>query len=201
MRRLPLLLLLPAFGASAASAQAPPAPEPPPPAVAMAAPEYGGSGCPQGTAAAALGVNAQKVAMLFDAYVLEAGGSNPRPFARGSCNLAIPVTVPDGMSVAVFAIDFLGFNLLPAGAESVFRAEYFFAGDQGTPLETTFTGPLNADFVVQQPIAEDALVWSACGEDVILRANTSVQLRGIADQPAMTTIEAAVGYRLRTRTC
>ncbi len=197
MKRLSLTLLLaPAMLGTPAVAQDAPAQ----PAVTMMAPEYGGNGCPQGSSAASLSPDGQKMAVLFDSYTVEAGGPNGRALGRGTCSLAIAVDVPPNVSIAVFSVDFLGFNLLPDGATSQFRAEYFFAGDQGVPIETDFTGPLSADFVVQNPIAEDALVWSACGEDVILRANTSVLLRS-GDQPAITNIAAAVGYRLRTKAC
>jgi hypothetical protein len=164
-------------------------------------PEYGGTGCPQGSATAALSPNGQAIAVLFDRYAVEVGGPGGRPVGRASCNLAIPVEVPDGLSVAVFAVDLLGFNLLPEAVNSTVRVEYFFAGGQGEPRETVFAGPLQEDFWIRHPMAEEALVWSGCGEDVILRTNSSILLTAAGNEIGMTTIEAAVGYRLQWRTC
>ena len=109
--------------------------------IALGEPTYGGTGCPQGTANAVLSANATALSIFYDAYQAEAGGPSGRTFDRKSCNLGIPVTVPSGFSVSVLAVDYRGFNGLPAGASSVFRVEYFFAGGQGPVFTRTFAGP------------------------------------------------------------
>ena len=90
---------------------------------------YGGTGCPAGTAAVALSADKKSLSLRFDRYQVAAGGS--RSFDRKSCNLAIPLSVPQGISVSVVAVDYRGVNRLPAGAKAQFRAEYFFAGGRG----------------------------------------------------------------------
>lgn len=54
---------------------------------------------------------------------------------RKTCNIAVPVHVPQGYSVSIFQIDYRGFNSLPYGAYSRFNVEYFFAGTQGPGYE------------------------------------------------------------------
>ena len=73
--------------------------------VRLGNPSYGGSGCPQGTASTALSPDAKSLSILFDEYIVEAGGRGGRRTARKACNVAIPVHVPQGFSVSIFKID------------------------------------------------------------------------------------------------
>ncbi len=172
--------------------------------LALGEPAYGGTGCPQGTARAVLGSNNTTLTLLFDRYEAVAGG-NGRLFDRKSCNLAIPLRVPAGYSVSILAIDYRGFNHLPAAAESTFRAEYFFAGSTGPIFSRTFVGPRSQDFLISNRLAVASQVWSSCGTDVILRANSSIFVR-TSRQQAMATVDtedvaAAQVYHLQWRRC
>ena len=89
----------------------------------LGTPEYGGTGCPAGSASAVLSPNEDTVSILFDNYVAEAGGQTGRRFDRKSCAIGIPVQVPQGYSVAVFAVDYRGANIVPSGGMNRFNAE------------------------------------------------------------------------------
>jgi hypothetical protein len=163
---------------------------------------YGGTGCPAGTAAVALSADRQSLSLRFDRYQVAAGAG--RSFDRKSCNLAVPLSVPAGISVAVVAVDYRGVNRLPAGAIAQFRAEYFFAGGRGPVLARAFDGPLQGRFALSDTIA--ARLWSACGADVTLRANTSLRVSTSAGRPASSSVRAqdiktAIIYRLQWRNC
>lgn len=165
---------------------------------------YGGTGCPQGTARVVVGADRTTLSLLFDQYEAAAGGVTGRGFDRKSCNLAIPLNVPAGYSVSIFAIDYRGFNHLPAGGRSVFTVEYFFAGGAGPRFERTFAGPLSQSFFLSDTIA--AATWSACGADVILRTNSSVRVTTPSGQQAVATVDtadisAAIVFRLAWRRC
>ena len=170
-------------------------------------PIYGGTGCPMGTASAVLSPDNQALTLLFDQYQVSAGRSNGKTFDRQSCNLAIPVHVPQGLSVSIIQVDYRGSNILPAGAQSRLTAEYFFAGARGPTLAKTYVGPLVSDFDFGNTLVASALVWSACGADVTLRANTSAMVmtnRNMDD--AMTSVDsadikAAIVYKLQWRSC
>jgi hypothetical protein len=172
---------------------------------ALGEPAYGGTGCPQGTARAVLGSDATTLTLLFDQYQAIAGGNQGRSFDRKSCNLAIPLRVPAGYSVSILAIDYRGFNHLPGAAESTFRVEYFFAGSTGPIFSHTFAGPRSEDFLISNRLVVAAQVWSSCGTDVVLRANSSIFVRTDQRQ-AMATVDtediaAAQVYHLRWRRC
>lgn len=186
------------FGAGGALAQ--------PQALTLGLPETGGTGCPAGTVSAVLSPDATSLSIFYDAYFVEAGGTTGRSFERKSCNVGIPVSVPNGISVSILAIDYRGFNLLPLGARSSFRVEYFFAGSRGPIFTRNFTGQLEADYLIENDLIGTAIVWSACGADVILRTNSSIQVNTTANRQALATVDtqdvaAALIFHLQFRSC
>jgi len=169
-------------------------------------PQYGGTGCPAGSASVALSPDQTSVSILFDQYVVEAGGS--KSFDRKNCNIAIPVKVPQGYSVSVFAIDYRGFVGIPSGGRAQLAVDYFLAGNgRGVRTTKTFTGPYTSDYLKSDSLGMEAIVWSACGASTILRANTTmlVQSNNRRDA-AMGTVDSAdvqagLIYHLQWRSC
>ncbi|MGD9739392.1 MAG: DUF4360 domain-containing protein [Bauldia sp.] len=200
MKRKILALALAAVTASVSVAQAQT------PGITLGTPETGGNGCPAGTVSSVLAPDARSLSIFFDAYFVEAGGTTGRSFERKSCNVGIPVNVPQGFSVSVIGIDYRGFNALPAGALSQFNVEYFFAGTRGPTFNRTFRGALTDEYLIHNDIVAAAQVWSACGADVILRTNTSMRVQTVANREAMATVDtqdvdAALVYLLQWQTC
>lgn len=140
-------------------------------------PSYGGTGCPAGSASVSMGIDNKAISILFDQYMAVAGGASGVSLDRKSCNLAIPVHVPQGYSVSVFEVDYRGFASVPRGGMGQFRTEYFFAGSEGPRASKTYAGPYERDFTISHELEAEALVWSRCGEDVILRVNSSILAR------------------------
>ncbi len=168
-------------------------------------PSYGGSGCPQGTVSTALSPDATQLSILFDAYSAEAGGS--RIVDRKSCNIAIPVHVPHGLSISVFQVDYRGYNSLPAGASSQLDVEYFFANRAGPRMSRMFSGATDSNYYISNRLTAASIVWSACGQDVNLRVNSSIRARtnGFGEQ-AMATVDSVdvsngLRYQIQWRTC
>lgn len=174
--------------------------------ISLGVPGYGGSGCPSDSVSATLSPDAKSLSLLFDSYVVEAGGETGKAFDRKTCNVAIPVHVPQGRSVSVLKVDYRGFNQLPKGSRSQFNVEYFFAGKRGPVFAQNFNGPKEADYLISNDIVADAMIWSACGEDVNLRTNSSIRVNTTRGQQAMATVDtqdvnAAIIYQLQWREC
>jgi hypothetical protein len=174
--------------------------------IALGIPGYGGTGCPDGSASVTLSPDAKTLSILFDEYYVEAGGSTNKSLDRKSCNVAIPVHVPQGLSVSVLTVDYRGYNSLPKGASSTFSVEYFFAGIQGPKFNKTFNGALDKDYLITNKLQASALVWSACGADVNLRTNSSIRVRTTQNKEALATVDsedikAAIKYQLQWKKC
>jgi len=174
--------------------------------ISLGEPGYGGTGCPAGTVSVTLSPDAKSLSLLFDQYQVAVGGDTRKSFDRKSCNIAIPVRVPQGMSVSVLKVDFRGFNHLPQSASSQFNVEYFFAGTKGPGFQRKFRGPLNEDYLINNELTVQAMVWSACGADVNLRTNSSLRVQTVSNREAMASIDsedvsAAIIYHLQWRQC
>lgn len=174
--------------------------------ISLGQPGYGGTGCPAGTVSVTLSPDAKALSMLFDQYQVAVGGETRKSFDRKSCNIAIPVHVPQGMSVSVLKVDFRGFNQLPQSATSQFNVEYFFAGTRGPTFLRKFRGPITADYLINNELTVQAMVWSDCGVDVNLRTNSSIRVQTVANREAMASIDsedvsAAIVYHLQWRQC
>ena len=136
---------------------------------------YGGNGCPQGTARAILSPDAQEISVFFDAYTADSS-ERASGLSRKSCNLGVGLSVPPGLSAALFSFDFRGFVDVPAGGKSSLRANYFFAGD---PVGQTFSrswgndnSSVSTDFFERDDFLN--ITYSDCGDDVIARVNSSI---------------------------
>lgn len=195
-----MLGLIAAIGASAvsltANAQG---------ALQLGFPGYGGTGCPANSASVSLSPDQSSLSILFDQYVVEAG--NGRTIDRKSCNIAIPVRVPNGYSISVFQVDYRGFNALPVGARSTFNVEYFFAGGRGVRQSKTFFGPKSDLYELTDNLVATATVWSACGADTNLRVNTSMMVQtNRRQEQALSTVDSAdvtagLVYHIAWRRC
>ena len=148
--------------------------------ITLGEPGYGGTGCPSGSVSATLSPDATSLSLLFDKYQVAVGGTTGKSFDRKSCNIAIPVRVPQGFSVSILKIDYRGFNQLPPAASSQFNVEYFFAGTRGPAFQRKFNGPLQSDYLINNELTVQAIVWSACGADVNLRTNSSMRVQTAA---------------------
>jgi hypothetical protein len=175
--------------------------------IALGTPAYAGTGCPAGTVAASLSTDQSQLSILFDQFSAEAGGSSGRTIDRKSCNLAIPVHVPQGLSVSLIKVDYRGFNAIPSGGRSQFNVEYFFAGSRGPSFTRVFTGPQANNYELTNNLIAQAAVWSPCGQDVILRTNANIlAVTNAQREQTMSTVDSAditagILYQIQWRTC
>ena len=174
--------------------------------ISLGEPGYGGTGCPGGSVSTTLSPDAKSLSLLFDAYSVQAGGDTGKSFDRKSCNIAIPVHVPQGLSVSILTIDYRGYNNIPSGGKTTFGVEYFFAGQKGPTFNKTFNGPLDKDYLITNKLQATALVYSACGADVNLRTNSSIRVQTKQNKEAFASVDsedvgASVKFLLQWKQC
>lgn len=174
--------------------------------ITLGEPGYGGTGCPGGSVSATLSPDATSLSLLFDSYVVEAGGDTGKSFDRKSCNIAIPVHVPQGLSISILSIDYRGYNNFQSGSNSQFNVEYFFAGARGPVFSRKFNGPKDEDYLIHNELTAQTIVWSGCGADVNLRTNSSIRVATTGNKQALATVDsedvsAAIVYQLQWKKC
>ncbi|OQW49226.1 MAG: hypothetical protein A4S09_03930 [Proteobacteria bacterium SG_bin7] len=174
--------------------------------ISVGHPQYGGSGCPVGSVSAVLSPGQEALSVIFDQYIAEAGISSNKTLDRKSCNVAIPVHIPQGLSVGIFKVDYRGFANVPAGALGQFNVEYFFAGARGPSVRTPFRNT-QQDYLITHNLQTQAIVWTPCGADTNLRINSSIlaQTNRYGEDTMMTvdTVDVTSGllFHLQWRSC
>lgn len=176
--------------------------------IKLGQPQYGGNGCPSGSASVSLTEDGKIMSVLFDQFKAEAGNTTGRRIDRSSCNLRIPIQVPQGYSVALIGIDYRGFNAVPyGGAYTEFNAEYFYAGARGPRFKRRFQGPLSGEYLINNQLVATNVVWSPCGREVIFGINASATaMANSSMQQTMMIVDSAdinagILYQFSWRRC
>lgn len=160
---------------------------------------YGGTGCPEGTAAVRLSSDGKSVSLRFTRYAVSAGGGTGRSFDRKSCSIAIPMNVPAGKRVSIVSVELRSQTSLPPSAKLQFTVESFVPGGRGPVLTRAFTGPRSGNFVV--PLKPRSAAWSNCGADVTLRSNSSLRVSTAKGRLASASVSSGITYRLQWGDC
>lgn len=166
------------------------------PSVQILGASYGGSGCPDRSASVSVSPDGQELTILFDKFVAQ---GNVSAEARKSCNLSIPIKVPQGFQISLYDADYRGY-VAPRTSANL-RAEYFFAGSRGPVFSRTFNGETN--YNVRDSLATVANVWSRCGDSVNMRVNAAMTARGAgtATVDSFDLAHRGLVYHIKYRTC
>jgi hypothetical protein len=152
---------------------------------------YGGSGCPAGSASVSVSPDGQELTILFDKF----SAIN----SRKSCNLSIPIRVPQGFQISLYDADYRGY--VAPNTQANLRAEYFFAGGRGPVFSRTFNG--ETSYNVRDSLATVANVWSRCGDSLNMRVNAALTVRG-RGQGTVDSFDLShrgLVYHIRYRRC
>uniref|UniRef100_B8HYC5 Secreted protein n=1 Tax=Cyanothece sp. (strain PCC 7425 / ATCC 29141) TaxID=395961 RepID=B8HYC5_CYAP4 len=166
------------------------------PKVEIMGANYGGSGCPNQSASVSVSPDGQELSILFDQFVAV---GNDLKESRKSCNLSIPIQLPEGFQISLYDADYRGY-VSPSTTGNL-RAEYFFAGQRGPVFSRSFRGETN--YNVRDSLATVANVWSACGDSVNMRVNASMTARGagMATLDSFDLAHRGLVYHIKYRPC
>jgi len=147
-----------------------------------------GAGCPSGSGDVIISDDARTLSVLFEEYEAIAGvgsgqdGASDVATSRVACNIAISLSIPEGYQAFLIGADFRGAVSLPVDGIAEFNREYFFASARSKVLTSTWSGEVdNEDIEVSDDLYADSFSHHECGEDVILRSNTSLYITAPAD--------------------
>jgi Domain of unknown function (DUF4360) len=157
---------------------------------------YGGNGCPAQSASVTVSPDGQELSILFDKFIAL---GNDVTQSRKSCNLSIPIKLPQGFQISLYDADYRGY--VAPNTSGTLRAEYFFAGNRGPVFQRTFGG--GTDYNVRDSLATVANVWSACGDSVNMRVNASMTARGagMATVDSFDLAHRGLVYHVKYRPC
>lgn len=158
--------------------------------------EYGGNGCPGGSASVSVSPDGQELSILFDQFIALGNKSEE---SRKSCNLSIPIQVPQGFQISLYDADYRGY--VAPRTTGRLRAEYFFAGQRGPVFSRTLKG--ETDYNVRDKLVTLADVWSRCGDSVNMRVNASMTASGsgMATVDSFDLAHRGLIYHIKYRQC
>ncbi|MBC1219131.1 DUF4360 domain-containing protein [Nostoc sp. UCD121] len=158
--------------------------------------EYGGNGCPEGSASVNVSPDGQELSILFDKFIAVGNKAEER---RKNCNLSIPIKVPQGFQISLYDADYRGY-VAPSTIGRL-RAEYFFAGQRGPVFSRTFNG--ESDYNVRDQLVTVADVWSRCGDSVNMRVNAAMTAsgQGMATVDSFDLAHRGLVYHVKYRQC
>lgn len=169
------------------------------PEVTVNSVSHNGTGCPTGTSSIILTPDRKTVSVLFDGeYEAVAGAGSGEDAAsdvsedRTACNIAISLHIPSGYQAFLIGAGYRGELSLPVGGEAEFSREYFFAGSRGQVVKENWNGEVeNEEIRFFDELFADSNFYAACGEDVILRANSSLSISApVAGETALIQLDS-----------
>ena len=154
------------------------------PEVTINSVSHNGTGCPAGSSSIILTPDKKTVSVLFDGeYEAVAGAGSGEDVEsdvsedRVACSIAISLHIPSGYQAFLIGAGYRGELSLPVDGEAEFSREYFFAGSSGEVVKESWEGELeNEEIKFFDELFADSNIYAACGEDVILRANSSLSI-------------------------
>ncbi|ABA19879.1 conserved hypothetical protein [Trichormus variabilis ATCC 29413] len=158
--------------------------------------EYGGNGCPDGSASVNVSPDGQELSILFDNFIALGNKAAER---RKSCNMSIPIKVPQGFQISLYDADYRGY--VAPSTTGRLRAEYFFAGQRGPVFSRTFRG--ETDYNVRDKLVTVGNVWSRCGDSVNMRVNAAMTAsgQGMATVDSFDLAHRGLVYHVKYRQC
>jgi hypothetical protein len=163
---------------------------------------YGGSGCPQGTVGSFISSDHTTYTLIFDSFVASIGGGASTTDSRKNCQINVDLHYPSGYQFSVYTQNYRGYVQLDNGITAVQKANYYFSGSSAqASTQSSFTGPVDKDYLITDTIPFDSVVWSPCGTDGALNINAQVRLDNSKNrngQGQMTTdsTDGKVEYKL-----
>jgi len=133
---------------------------------------YGGTGCPQGSAALVISNGGSTLTAIFDKYTVETYG----PSARKNCQVLVDVAFPKGWTFTVIDIIQRGSATLDPQVTAELRTNFYFSGEsqQGT-ITRTIKGPYDDNYQVEDQ--SGAAVYSPCNANNDAAFNINSQLK------------------------
>lgn len=154
-------------------------------------PAIAGSGCPGGTTDYAITPDGQTLSILFDNYIADPGNK--------TCNIAIPVHVPNGFQVSLMTADYRGF----VEGKAELTRSYFFAGATGPSLKTPLVSSAGKEYTQRDNLLTMSQSFAKCGEDVNLRINSRIRTKSNSSSISVDSLDLNNGmiFHLQYKKC
>ena len=135
-----------------------------------------GNSCPAGTYSIVVTPDGGTLTVLFDAFLVQAGGSPDASIDRKICRLHIPLQLPPDTSVGVYKVDYRGYASLAQRQQFELTVVYGFNSNRDHSYRRQIRGQHDDDFTFSQTIGAGLMRRVGCGEDAALDVEATIAL-------------------------
>lgn len=158
---------------------------------------YFGNGCPKNTLSITLSPDNTVLSVIFDKFILQLPkGPKQIPIGTAYCELHLLFQPPADMQVAITALDYRGYNNIPARSAVYFLSDYFFSLANhrifgGKVIRTKlFHGPLDSEYTLSA-VSQNRTLVSPCGKKFFLHINQSlIAQTNFRQQQLLSTVDS-----------
>jgi hypothetical protein len=133
------------------------------------------AGCPEGTYNVTIAPDGATLAILFDGFLVEAGGPTGVETATKVCQLSIPLQLPPQTSIGVYKVDYRGYALLDQQQQFELTVVYGL-GARDHSFRRQMRSQHEGEFVYSQTIGAGLIRRVGCGEDAVLNVEATISL-------------------------
>jgi hypothetical protein len=147
-----------------------------------------GTGCPSGTAAAAVSPDNTSFTVTYSQFLAQVGvGAKPGEFHQ-KCQLHLKVLNPPDYTYGIARVDHRGFASLASGATGVAKANYNFQGMPSKELTNhLFSGPFSDDWQATDVAEAGSIAHAPCGARQTFIIGTELRVDAGTSDPKKTT--------------
>lgn len=133
-------------------------------------------GCPAGSYSIVTSPDGSSLTVLFDRFAVEGNEANGG-FARVACSMDIPLNLPAGYSLGVYAVDFRGYAKLEQKQRAELQVEYGTASrSKARRLNRDLRGAYDGDYVFSERLKGGFLKRMGCGSEAVLSFSAALTL-------------------------
>jgi hypothetical protein len=133
-------------------------------------------GCPAGSYSIVTSPDGSSLTVLFDRFAVEGNESNGG-FARIACSMDIPLNLPAGYSLGVYAVDFRGYARLEQKQRAELQVEYGTGSrNRSRRFSRDVRGAYDGDYVFSERLKGGFMKRMGCGSEVVLSFSAALTL-------------------------
>ncbi len=144
------------------------------------------NGCPAGDYSVVLTPEGGTLTVLFDNFVVEAGGQTGAAIDRSICRLHIPLQLPPNSSIGVYKVDYRGFALLGQRQRFELEVVYGFNDGRDHSYRRQIPGNHSGEFIFSQTLGAGLIRRVGCGATAALDIEATITVNANGQEPFIT---------------
>ncbi|MFC0134265.1 DUF4360 domain-containing protein [Massilia eurypsychrophila] len=139
---------------------------------AMALPAHAAQdGCPQGSYSVVVAPDHSTLSVLFDQFKVDSNASAQPATQSMVCSISHPLSLPPGMSLGVYKVDYRGFAKIAPSQEASLAVQYGLAphaNQHGRVFRRKIKGGQDGDYFFTENIGAGQMKRVGCGASAML---------------------------------